>query len=200
MLAFHAWSGPVGGLLLPSLGPRVRAAESVCVDPEGEPLFALEVFDEPERLVLHDFGTIRRLPNTVFDARLLTHGHIPCGPDEDCTLAASAVVWASNDRDGDGYNETVDCHDQDAAIHPGAGDSCCAGVDHDCNGYDNPMPDPCFCGDSDADGDGVTALGGDCNDQDPTISPRAEEICGDGIDQDCNLYDYPAAGVCPDRW
>ncbi len=200
VLVFHAWSGSIGGLLSAPLGPRVRRGESVCVDSDGAPYFALEVYDGADMLVLYDFGAIRRLGSTAFDARLLAHGHTGCGPDADCDLDAGAVVWASNDRDGDGFDERVDCHDQDPEIHPMAADACCDGRDTDCDGRDNPIPDPCFCVDSDNDGDGVTAFEGDCNDQDPNISPRAEEICGDGIDQDCNLYDYPAAGVCPDRW
>ncbi|MFN3200158.1 MAG: MopE-related protein [Bradymonadia bacterium] len=41
----------------------------------------------------------------------------------------------------------------------------------------------------DADGDGYSTELGDCNDGDPTINPLADEICGDGIDQDCNGSD-----------
>jgi MYXO-CTERM domain-containing protein len=41
----------------------------------------------------------------------------------------------------------------------------------------------------DQDGDGVTACGGDCNDLDPSASPDQGEVCGDGIDQDCDGVD-----------
>ena len=46
----------------------------------------------------------------------------------------------------------------------------------------------------DKDGDGYAANGGDCNDNDETIYPGAEDICGDGIDQDCNGRD----SICVD--
>lgn len=38
----------------------------------------------------------------------------------------------------------------------------------------------------DNDGDGYRTCGGDCNDGDANINPSAMEICGDGIDNNCN--------------
>ncbi len=40
--------------------------------------------------------------------------------------------------------------------------------------------------DVDQDGDGHTPNGGDCNDNDESIFPGAEDLCNDEIDQDCN--------------
>jgi len=50
-------------------------------------------------------------------------------------------------------------------------------------GPNDPEPDV------DNDGDGFTENQGDCNDNNATIYPGAEEICDDGIDQDCNGSD-----------
>lgn len=43
--------------------------------------------------------------------------------------------------------------------------------------------------DADDDEDGWTPEDGDCDDQDETVNPDAEEIPGDGIDQNCNDED-----------
>jgi len=55
-----------------------------------------------------------------------------------------------------------------------------------------PNPDT-----ADGDGDGYSIDDGDCDDTDATISPGAEEVWYDGIDQDCNRrsdYDADADG------
>lgn len=62
---------------------------------------------------------------------------------------------------------------------------CDDGLDNDCRGE----PDvPCMG--LDGDGDGADALE-DCDDADPGRAPGLPEICGDGIDQDCDNADLP---------
>ncbi len=109
------------------------------------------------------------------------------GIDQDCN-GSDLTCPEDIDDDGDGYTENQgDCNDSDISIHPGATEICGDGIDQDCNGSDLACtPDP---SDVDDDGDGYTENDGDCNDNDTTIFPGAIEICGDGIDQDCNGSD-----------
>ena len=54
--------------------------------------------------------------------------------------------------------------------------------------------------DRDFDGDGYSVSGGDCNDLDSSINPSAEEICGDGIDQDCDGSDKNCSSNGEGNW
>ena len=118
------------------------------------------------------------------------------------------------DRDGDGFFAGAgDCNDDDPSIHPRASELP-DGIDNDCDGEvdeghlacasdaDCPEGDYCLSGvcvlecedadgdglcdfeDYDADNDGYSR--GDCDDLDPSTNPGAEEIPGDGKDNDCD--------------
>ncbi len=86
---------------------------------------------------------------------------------------------SGEDADGDGYPNTNDCDDADAAIHPGVTDTWYDGVDSDCSGGSDD--------DQDGDGDDALSAGGtDCDDTQATIYPGAYETLYDGIDSDCS--------------
>jgi hypothetical protein len=56
---------------------------------------------------------------------------------------------------------------------------------------------PLDTNETDDDGDGMSEHQGDCNDGDDTIYLGAPEICGDGIDQDCDGSDLACANTVP---
>jgi hypothetical protein len=121
------------------------------------------------------------------------------------------------DADGDGYrvvrpgvacrlSTAADCNDANRKINPGMTDVCGNGVDENCDGRDAvcntsaPPTAPVAC--ADADGDGyqgsspsgcamTTAL--DCNDANAAVKPGAVEICGNGVDENCDGRDV----TCP---
>ena len=117
------------------------------------------------------------------------------------------------DADGDGYEPPEDCDDDDPDVHPDAPEYCDS-IDNDCDllvdaeDVDDVVPDgdgdgdPAeFCGgadcddadpavqglDEDGDGSSLCSLVPDCDDTDPDADPaNPDEICGDGIDNDCS--------------
>ncbi len=140
------------------------------------------------------------------------------GVDQDCD--GGDDCFRDDDRDGFGSGTTIpsedldcsdrgessvstDCDDDDPFTYPGAPESTADGIDQDCDGGDD-----CY---QDADGDGYgtdetissvdrdcrdpgEASGdGDCDDGDPAVNPGAEEICRDGVDNNCDASSSPCS-------
>ncbi|MFH1468052.1 MAG: putative metal-binding motif-containing protein [Pseudomonadota bacterium] len=161
------------------------------------------------------------------DARINPGADELCnGVDDDCdgatdeADATDATTWYT-DADGDGYGDpsqhsiacaqptgavadATDCDDGDAAVHPGAAESC-NGVDDDCDGdTDEPGATGGATWYQDGDGDGygdagdslaactqptgyvASELATDCDDSDAAIHPDALEILADSDDSDCD--------------
>ena len=122
------------------------------------------------------------------------------GVDVNCdgfeeTPDACAVVNPAPDSDGDGYVIGADCDDTDPSIHPGAEDIC-DGLDQDCDGIDGDPDISCNFFPEDADGDGFETPV-DCDDTDPNVNPGVDEdICADGVDQDCDGVDGDPDVIC----
>src|ERR1043165_7900644 len=97
-----------------------------------------------------------------------------------------------------------DCNDGDASVNPGKPEICGDGIDNNCDGQ---IDEGCsvtytYYFDGDHDGYGKTnspattssaippqdyaKLDGDCNDGDASVNPGKPEICGDGIDNNCD--------------
>jgi MYXO-CTERM domain-containing protein len=120
-----------------------------------------------------------------------------------------ASVFPGVDADQDGADICEDCNDSNFLIFPGA-EEICDGVDNDCSGVVDDRDidqdghieaigcggDDCDDADADVnpsidvDLDGSDACV-DCDDEVDTVFPGAVEICGDGIDQDCDDMDSP---------
>ncbi len=123
--------------------------------------------------------------------------------DGDPTLDTSTWLPWWPDADGDGFGTAVggilacvpadgfvdnddDCDDDDALVYPttwwpdGDGDGFGAGAPGHDGECEAPLPDWV-----------AVHLGHDCNDLDPSIAPDADEVCDDGVDQDCDALDAP---------
>jgi predicted outer membrane repeat protein len=119
----------------------------------------------------------------------------PAGTD----IGAVPYTWPDNDSDGS--KGDIDCDDTNSAIYPNA-DEICDGIDNDCDllidDDDDDVEFPTRFEDADGDTFGGTELftcappksavplGGDCNDSNPAVNPDVDEVCDDGIDNDCD--------------
>ncbi|MES2639979.1 MAG: MopE-related protein [Myxococcota bacterium] len=153
--------------------------------------------------------------DTAVDTGTDTGAGIDTGAETDEIPAPCPSYWLDDDADGFGAGAPVvacepptdhvpldgDCDDADAAVFPGAPEVCDA-VDQDCDGSvdEHAVDAPTGYADRDGDGfgddgapvvvcDGGAAIAGDCDDADATASPAGAEVCGDGVDQDCDGAD-----------
>lgn len=122
--------------------------------------------------------------------------------DDDACPEVSVNPAPEDDADGDGYDESVDCDDQNPDINPDAEEDCYDGLDNDCDDLVDEADDECpeiivNPGPEDADGDGYSAAE-DCNDNDASIHPGASENCEDGVDNNCNDLIDEADDACPE--
>lgn len=102
------------------------------------------------------------------------------------------------DADGDGFGPNcapgLDCDDANAAVNPGANETCGNGLDDDCDPATTDVCPP-SCIDRDGDGYGPDCAPGlDCDDANAAVNPGASEACGNGLDDDCNAA---TTDVCP---
>ena len=127
----------------------------------------------------------------------------------------------------DGYVPTpTDCNDADPTIHPEGVEICDAKViegvphtDEDCDGDaddedESVTETTTFYEDTDDDGhgnpkkpieacllpDGYAALGDDCDDEETAVHPGSAELCGDGLDNDCDKTIDEPGDDAPTEW
>lgn len=124
----------------------------------------------------------------------------PTGTKDEFGTPGAANYDCIDDTDGDTYNSTVDCDDSDATVNPGATESC-DGIDNDCDTLIDESGTPLTWYadvDSDTFGDAAATTAScaqptgyvtdatDCDDADGTVNPGETEVCGNGVDDDCD--------------
>lgn len=142
------------------------------------------------------------------DGNGLTDAEDPAAVNCEITTLCTDLDQDGYYAEGDACGTLADFNDNDARAYPGASENCSDGVDNDGNGLvdaADPNAVNCAVACTDLDGDGYSADGGecgpvDCNDENADINPGAQEVCSDGIDNNCNAVvdnaDANAVG-CP---
>jgi parallel beta-helix repeat protein len=163
--------------------------------------------------------TVLLLPVLIMSLVLVTG----CGGGGDSSSSEpeAEVVTYYVDKDGDGYGDpeigcdllsqpaghvtdNSDCDDNDDTVYPGVEEILDDGKDNDCDGFYLRTYYIDKDGDrfGDPDGPAIISLSQpsgyafnnkDCNDNDAEINPGVSELCGDGIDNDC---DDKIDGLC----
>ncbi len=115
----------------------------------------------------------------------------PSAEVDSCVKFGTYIGLVRLDRDADGEVTSKaggDCNDLVAEIKRGATENLTNGIDDNCDGDidvdDNTTVAATAANDLDM--DGITVGQGDCDDTEATVFPGNAEICGDGLDNDCD--------------
>ncbi len=114
----------------------------------------------------------------------------PAVAKDECVKFSIYLADYVTDADADGKKAYIgggDCNDHDAAIRPGA-EEIIDGKDNDCDGLadEDGQNVPNTTDTADVDQDGQSVAAGDCDDHNSAVKKGAVEICGDGLDNDCD--------------
>lgn len=110
---------------------------------------------------------------------------------DECVKFAIYLADYVVDKDGDGkksFIEKGDCNDTNKDIFPGAAEVANDKIDNDCDGLadEDGQNAPNTTETVDGDGDGKSVAQGDCDDTNNKINKGLPEVCGDGLDNDCD--------------
>jgi hypothetical protein len=106
-----------------------------------------------------------------------------------CVKFALYLADYVTDADGDGgkaYVADGDCNDHSGDIKRNATENVDDGIDNDCDGLADEDGSTPSAKTNDDDADGQTIAAGDCNDHNNMIKKGLAELCGDGLDNDCD--------------
>lgn len=126
------------------------------------------------------------------------------GLDNNCDGTVDEGCPDCTDSDSDGFfaqegcGTVVDCDDENSAINPGANEICFDSIDNNCDGTTDENCLTCTPGDACATGSvGVCTQGVfDSTCTCVSLVGPSEEICNDGLDNDCDGDSDEAACVC----
>ena len=135
-----------------------------------------------------------------YDCDISQHKHFYIDEDGDFFGDSSATSTFACSAPENYIANNLDCDDTNANIKPGVVEIC-DGVDNNCDGNINEgLATSTYFRDADGDGygdasstmdwcalpEGYVSRNQDCDDSNASTSPEVEEICDDGIDNNCN--------------
>lgn len=161
-------------------------------------------------------STITVAPKSTTTYYLTGYNSFGCSSSTSATVTVNPLTTFYRDADADGYgnasnstqactapsgyvSNNTDCDDTHASVYPNAPEIC-DGLDNNCDGQIDEGVKSTFYRDADGDGygdasnstqacaapSGYVSNNTDCNDAQVSVHPGAAEICGNGIDDNCN--------------